>query len=124
MPLVIVFDIDIEIKQGGLRQFSDVASHYAMRRVWRVFLLLVILCPSFVTRSVQEARLPFLRVMMKAVIEAAINAAANEAITIHSHRGRFAIQDGASVSSSTATVKAKTGLGSLMNGSVAFTCQK
>jgi len=124
MPLVIVFDIDIEIKQGGLRQFSDVASHYAMRRVWRVFLLLVILCPGFVTKSVQEARLPFLRVMMKAVIEAAINAAANEAITIHSHRGRFAIQDGASVSSSTATVKAKTGPGSLMNGLVAFTCQK
>jgi len=52
MPLIIVFDIEIEIKQSGLRQFSDVASHYAMRRVWRVFLLLVMLCPGFVTRSV------------------------------------------------------------------------
>ena len=66
-------------------------------------------------------RMPGLILM---IMKKAIGKAAKEAMTIHSHRGTFAVQEGASASSSTATVKAITGLGSLRNGSVAFTCQK
>ena len=58
------------------------------------------------------------------MIKAASNAAASKPITIHSHSGNFSVQDEVSVSSSAATVKRKVGLGSLMNGLVAFACQK